>query len=572
MRSLTALICLSLWTGLAAGQTTAGPVDARQQQGGARTPARAGRVDPQAAQGTAVLRGQVVAADTGTPIRRAQVRVSAQNMREARITITDGQGRFEIRDLAAGRYTLTASKGGFVTLQYGQRRPGESGTPLDLGEGQALDKLMVGLPRGSVIGGRITDEFGEPLVNAAVTALRYAFVGGARRLVPAGARDTTDDQGGYRLFGLPPGDYLVSATLRAAEVTDPGNDLSGYAPTYFPGTPSASDAQRVRVGLAAENVNVSFGLIATRLVRISGQVISATGGPAGGGMVSLGPAGGSGEPAMLTQGGGGGTRVDSNGAFHMNNVAPGRYTLQARTGPRGGGEFARLDLAVGRDDIEGVTLVMAPAGYLSGAVITDSGTPLPSSGVQVIARPASPDAMPIGPGGGGGPTGRVSPEGYFEVGNITEPRVIRITAPQGWTLKSVLLNNQDITDAPLDVPPGQHVTGVKVVITQKAGTVSGTVTDARKQPVLDATVVLFPVDPALRGYLSRFIRSARPNQQGTFSITSTPPGEYLAVAVQALEDGQSADPEFLASIESLATRVTLEDGENKTMNLELRGR
>ena len=44
------------------------------------------------------------------------------------------------------------------------------------------------------------------------------------------------------------------------------------------------------------------------------------------------------------------------------------------------------------------------------------------------------------------------------------------------------------------------------------------------------------------------------------------------MAVQALEDGQSSDPEFLASIESLATRVTLEDGESKTMNLELRGR
>jgi Carboxypeptidase regulatory-like domain len=134
------------------------------------------------------------------------------------------------------------------------------------------------------------------------------------------------------------------------------------------------------------------------------------------------------------------------------------------------------------------------------------------------------------------------------------------------------VNSQDITDVPLDVPPGQHVTGVKVVLTQTASTVTGTVTDARKQPVLDATVVLFPVDPALRGYLSRFIRSARPNQQGTFSITATPPGEYLAVAVQALEDGQAADPEFLASVESLAARVTVEEGESKTVNLELRGR
>jgi hypothetical protein len=571
---LAALVGLSLCAGMAAGQTPAGPGPGDVRQPGVRQPgdevrlpARAGRVDPQAATGTAVLRGQVVAADTGAPIRRAQVRVSAQNVREARVTITDEQGRFEIPDLAAGRYTLTASKGGFVTLQYGQRRPGESGTPLELAEGQALDKVMVGLPRGSVIGGRITDEFGEPLVNAAVTAMRYAFVGGARRLVRAGARDTTDDQGSYRLFGLPPGDYLVSATLRAADLTDAGSDQSGYAPTYFPGTSSPTDAQRVRLALAAENMNVSFGLIATRLVRVSGQVISASGGPVSGGSVMLTAAGGAG--VGMRAGGGGGARVDATGAFRVGNVAPGRYMLQARTGPRGGGEFARLEIDVGREDVDGVTLVMAPAGYLSGAVVTDAGTPLPAS-VQVTTRPASPDAVSIGPGGGA--SGRVSPEGYFEVGNITEPRFIRVNAPQGWMLKSVLLNNEDITDVPLDVPPGQHVTGVKVVLTQQLGTVTGTVTDARKQPVLDATVVLFPVDERLRGYQSRFIRAARPNQQGTFTISATPAGEYLAVAVQALEDGQSADPEFLDAIAPFATRVTLDEGENETVSLDLKAR
>ena len=108
-----------------------------------------------------------------------------------------------------------------------------------------------------------------------------------------------------------------------------------------------------------------------------------------------------------------------------------------------------------RDDVDGLTLVTAPAGYLSGAVVTDTGAPLPTSGaVQVTTRPASPDAaFAIGPGGGGA-SGRVSPEGYFELGNITEPRFIRVNAPQGWTLKSVLLNGQDITDVPLDVPPG----------------------------------------------------------------------------------------------------------------------
>src|SRR5918993_909015 len=386
MKTLVVVVTsLALWATTAAQAQVpapAAPGGGGRPQGGAaqggrapeqRTPARAGRADPQSAVGTAALRGQIVSADTGTPIRRAQVRVAAQNVREARVTITDGQGRFEFRDLAAGRYTLTASKGGFVTLQYGQRRPGESGTPLELSDGQALDKLVVGLPRGSVLGGRITEEFGEPLVNANVTAMRYAFVGGARRLVPAGARDTTDDQGSYRLFGLPPGDYVVSATLRATEVTDMVEDVSGYAPTYYPGTADATEAQRVRVGLAAENVNVSFGLIATRLVRVSGQVISATGGPAGNGMVMLTGTGGASEQGSFMRGGSGGARIDGTGAFQLNNVAPGRDLLQARSGPRSDSEFARMDLTVGRDDITGVTLVMAPAGYLSGAVVSDAG-------------------------------------------------------------------------------------------------------------------------------------------------------------------------------------------------------
>jgi hypothetical protein len=511
----------------------------------------------------------VVALDTGAPVRRAQVRVTAQNVRDARLATTDAQGRFEIRELAAGRYTMTASKGGFVTLQYGQRRPGESGTPLELADGQVLDKLLIGLPRGSVIGGRVTDEFGEPVANAVVTALQYAYRGGARRIVPAGARDTTDDQGHYRLFGLPPGDYFVSANLRTGEVTDPGDEAFGFAPTYFPGTPSPAEAGRVRVELAQENNSVSFGLIATRLVRVSGQVISSMGGPPPGGTVVLRPPGNARGVAGFMEGGG--ARIDATGAFRIANVAPGRYQLEARTGARGSGEFGRLDITVGAEDVAGVTLVTASAGRLSGTVVTDTGEPLPASSqpVRVVAPPAFPDAAPAGGGAG---TGAVSGTGAFELGNITEPRVVRVNAPQGWMLKAVTLDGQDVTDVPLDVPPGQHVAGLRVVITRKVGTAAGMVVDARQQPVLDATVVWFPVDEGLRAFQSRFTRTARPDQEGHFRITALPPGDYLAVALQGLEDGQASDPEFLASIEGLATRVAMEEGETKEVTLALRQR
>ena len=102
------------------------------------------------------MRGQIVAADNGAPIRRAQVRISSPEARDGRIATTDAQGRFEIKELVGGRYTMTASKGGFVSLQYGQRRPSESGTPIELADGQTSTTLDC-LAARSVLGGRVTD-------------------------------------------------------------------------------------------------------------------------------------------------------------------------------------------------------------------------------------------------------------------------------------------------------------------------------------------------------------------------------------------------------------------------------
>src|SRR4029079_4275968 len=72
--------------------------------------------------GTAIVRGRVVASDNGQPLRRAQVRIMGPELREGRLANTDGEGRYEITEIPAGRYTVTASKGSFVTLQFGQTR------------------------------------------------------------------------------------------------------------------------------------------------------------------------------------------------------------------------------------------------------------------------------------------------------------------------------------------------------------------------------------------------------------------------------------------------------------------
>jgi hypothetical protein len=114
---LLALVSVSVASGIA------------QQQ--ASRPARDNQQSRTQAQPTAVIAGRVLTVDTGRPVKHARVTVSAGG-RQSRATTTDDQGRFRITDLAAGGYTVTGSRTGFVDAVYGQRRPLQPGTPVQL--------------------------------------------------------------------------------------------------------------------------------------------------------------------------------------------------------------------------------------------------------------------------------------------------------------------------------------------------------------------------------------------------------------------------------------------------------
>src|SRR5919201_3270462 len=162
---------------------------------------------------TGRISGRVLAADNGRPIRRARVFVSAAELPGGRAAMTDDQGVYEINELPGGRYTVTVSKSGFVSLAYGQRRPLQSGTPLQLLENQQLKGVDFRLPRGSVIAGTIVDDVGDPMPGVMVRVMRYQYIQGDRRMTPAGGGQT-DDKGQYRVWGLMPGEYYVNAIVR----------------------------------------------------------------------------------------------------------------------------------------------------------------------------------------------------------------------------------------------------------------------------------------------------------------------------------------------------------------------
>ena len=525
------------------------------------------------ATGTAVIRGRVLTADTGSPIRRAQVRAFSNDTRGSRLASTDGDGRFELRDLPAGRWELSASKAGFVTLRFGQRRPFEAGQPIEVRDGQVVERTDIALPRGGAITGRVFDEFGDAIAGARLQVLRYQMVQGTRRLMPTGIADQSDDTGAFRLFGLTPGDYYVSATVRALPVDDPTLEAAGYAPTYYPGTGNVAEAQRVTIGVGQELTNVSFALLPVRTVRVTGRAINSMGDPLGGGIARLTPADATSDTPMMFGGGG---NVREDGTFTLTNVAPGSYTLTVATrrpgrrGGRGGDagdeEIAAIPLTVGSEDVSGVQVVTSKGATLSGVVVAAQGStmPVPMGGLQITTQAVAP-----GRGAGFG-AARVESDGAFTLAGLIGPRVIRVAGlPQEWMLQSIIVNGEDVADRIVEFTGSQDLRGVRVAVTDRVTEVNGSVTSGN-QPARDYTVVVFPEDSAKWKFPSRYVKSARPDQKGLFRIRALPPDDrYLVVAVDYVEEGEAGDPEFLEQIRAGATRFALGEGETRMLELRL---
>ena len=125
-------------------------------QPGQPTPRSQQQPNAETAPGTAILRGHVFAGDTGQPLRKAQVRILAASAAtgavagppENRLATTDGQGAYEFKELHAGRYTLTAAKGSYVSMQYGQTRSTEPGKPIEILDAQLVERVDFRLPNG----------------------------------------------------------------------------------------------------------------------------------------------------------------------------------------------------------------------------------------------------------------------------------------------------------------------------------------------------------------------------------------------------------------------------------------
>ncbi|MEI6669141.1 MAG: carboxypeptidase regulatory-like domain-containing protein [Acidobacteriota bacterium] len=183
------------------------------------------------------IRGRVTVAGSSRPIRRVRIGLTGSSSNQPG-TVTDALGTFELTEVPPGNYTITASRTGYVTRQYGQRRPLETGAPVTIAGGQVIEGVDIALSLGAVMAGRITDELGEPLPGARVEAVESRYIRGHRVAVPARVT-TTNDQGDYHLSGLETGVYQLRASSTDVWESDDGRTASVFVVTYYPGVLAA---------------------------------------------------------------------------------------------------------------------------------------------------------------------------------------------------------------------------------------------------------------------------------------------------------------------------------------------
>ena len=267
----------------------------------------------------------------------------------------------------------------------------------------------------------------------------------------------------------------------------------------------------------------------------------------------------------------GSSPIAADGTFAIPSVQPGEYKIQARPNPQSGAtpEIVTQVLTMDGRDVEGLQLTTTAGWSITGRVRTESGESpaVDRSRVNVTAPLVSPDLDPRSVNMF--TTSQIRDDWSFTITNIFGPSRLQVSTPTGWALKSVMQGDRDVSDAPLDMNSGEELSGLEVVLTNRVTHVAGRITD-QKDAIADGTVIIFAADPGKWFERSRWIRSARPDQQGRYEVAGLPAGEYLAVALDYVQDGVWSDPEYLAPLVKQAQKVTLrEDGESITVPLKL---
>jgi hypothetical protein len=503
------------------------------------------------------------------PLTNARVMIGKVNSNTvAQMLPVDSNGSFHTGLLDPGLYFVSASAGGLIgdpsatTRAY--YRPG--------------DTVNIKMVKGGVITGSVKNANGDALIAVPVRAIMTRNRNGDSLQFASTFRESiTDDRGLYRLYGLPPGTYIVSAGGPSGRygVYMP-TAYEGFAPTYSPSATRdtatqielhSGDEAQADVQYREERGHVISGTITGAPTSDGPQVFGAS--------VILYDVRNHFEAAT-------GTAISaSNFSFALSGIPDGDYELSANQASSPNEQLASpsIKITVQGADVTGLRLTVAPLASLEGRVSfePDPKAPCGKPRAETIAetmissRRFEPQTRTKEASASDVPlvyritarSAALDSKGAFTMKNM-HPGNYQIDTSAitgGWYLRSVALERTgaapNLARDGISLKRGEHVTGLVITLTEGGANLTGRITAPEGQPVpLKLRGYLVPSEREAAGNLYRFYESVV-ETSGQVKFENVAPGKYWIVA-RRTEDSESGLPKLIRQDEALRTKVRQE--------------
>jgi protocatechuate 3,4-dioxygenase beta subunit len=438
----------------------------------------------------ATVSGRVTTTD-GKPAANITVALSPadftpdRNRIAARAT-TDAEGRYKITNVAAGRYRLLALAPLYTSPEDRGSSPFNSGKMVTVGASETVENIDVSLVRGGVITGRVMSPEGKPVIGerVSVTNADQPNAAGPAAWVISPFDFETDDRGIYRIYGVPPGRYVVSVgQARDAGMITVGPTAAQYQRTFYPNTTDASQAKPVEVTSGSEASGVDIDLAeAPKSYEAHGKIVDESGNPVAG--IGYGHGAVRVNQPVIGAWGTDGSTTDEAGGFVVRNLMPGRYAVFAAS------DFGGSSLEVYSDavqfevtdaNVEGLVIKVHRGASISGSVVVEGTTDR-----SVLAKIAQLNlGANVRPVAGAPPDqvsapnfaqGRVNADGTFRLTGLRPGKVVlnlfAFGETRGFTLLGVQRAGADASSG-IDVAEGEQVTGVRVRVGYGSSVIRG---------------------------------------------------------------------------------------------------
>jgi protocatechuate 3,4-dioxygenase beta subunit len=528
-----------------------------------------------------VVSGRVTNAVTGEPVgkaklhlrpssgEKAEAQADNEPARHAYFTWSDGDGSFEFTGIEAGSYDLSGDHLGFISTQYGSKKRGQMGATLLARAGHPITGLTFALVPGAVISGKVTDDNGDPVPEARVQIMMQTWESGKARYAGWWSENSADDRGEFRISGIEPGTYVLSAQMRRSfrgGTEMDGKPQTSFVTTFFPAVASAESATPIHLQPGQEISGLEIRLHAVPSFHIRGRIAGAGDGAKSGRlMLSI--------KSEANEGFGfrGFAQVKEDGTFDASGMAPGAYQLTATfLGKNGQMEtVSSQPVMVTSQDINDVTLAPQPVISVHGLVRV-TGTSPPG------AKPWNPSRFHVTLvtadmyGKPAGTSASTKADGSFTVENVAQ-RVYRLEtsgAPDGAYLQPVRFNGEAVPSQKLDLT--RSTSGDLVLVFRygapelvvKAKTAAAQMNGGVRPP---APMLMLLPDPPHED--SSGVEERQADENGSFTFKELTPGSYRAFAFEELDWNALNNPAFLKAIAAKGTLLELKEGDRKQIEV-----